>query len=469
MLFTEARFFAFFLVVVGVHWALRAHRHRKLWLLAASYSFYAGWDYRFLSLILASTCIDFVVGRGLERATDKRIAKRWLSLSLAGNLGMLGAFKYFSFFVESAVDFLQFLGLGVSQPTLEIILPVGISFYTFQTMSYTIDVYRRNLKPIHDFADFALFVAFFPQLVAGPIVRAVDFLPQLTKNRVFARDVAVRASLTLFLWGFIKKACIADHLSGVVDELFAHPDAFSTTGTWLSIALYHVQVYCDFSGYSDMAIATAGLLGYRLPANFDFPHFAPSVGLFWRRWHITLTSWVKDYVYVPLGGGRVPWAKRMRNVYATILAVAVWHGAGWQYILFGLMHATFVAVCHRWRHAALRAGIVGRMLAPVRWPVTTFFLLIAWPVFRTETYEGTVQIYRTMLLVDGGGPRNVDPAWGWFLVVGTLVHWVFFKRFLHARFAALPDWVFAILYGGAWALALPWVATGYRPFIYFQF
>ncbi len=469
MLFTEARFFAFFALVLGVHWALRGHRARKFWLLAASYAFYAGWDFRFLSLILTSTCIDYVVGVQLDRTADPKARKRWLRLSLAGNLGMLGAFKYFGFFVESAVDFAQLLGMHVSQPTLNIILPVGISFYTFQTMSYTIDVYRRNLRPVTDFPDFALFVAFFPQLVAGPIVRAIDFLPQLTKKRVFARDVAVRASLSLFLWGFVKKACVADNVSEIVDRLFANPEAFSASGTWISVALYHVQVYCDFSGYSDMAIATAGLLGYRLTENFDFPHFAPSIGLFWRRWHISLTSWVKDYVYVPLGGGRVGWARRIRNVYVVILSVAVWHGAGWHYILFGFMHATMVSVCHWWRHSRLRAGILGRVIVPISWPLTTFFLLAGWPMFRAGTVAESAPIYRTMFGLEPGGARGVDPAWAWFVLAATVVHFAFYKRFLFKRFAALPHWAFSIVYGGAWALVLPWVATGYKPFIYFQF
>ena len=469
MLFTEARFFAFFLIVFGVHWALRVHRWRKVWLLLCSYAFYAGWDWRFLTLIWFSTCVDFVVGQGLDQAEDGPARKRWLGVSIAANLGLLGFFKYYNFFAESAADFLRFLGFTPHDPTLQIILPVGISFYTFQTMSYTIDVYRRKLEPVRDFPDFALFVAFFPQLVAGPIVRAVEFLPQLVTKRVLKRDVPVRAALSLFLWGFIKKACVADHVSQVVDELFANPAAFSTSATWISLALYHVQVYCDFSGYSDMAIASAGLLGYRLPENFSFPFFSGSIGEFWRRWHMSLGRWLKDYMYFPLGGGRVPKWVRLRNVYLVIVACGFWHGAGWKYLSFGFLHATYVAVCQQWGRHPWREGVLGKVVRATSVPVTTFCLFLGWPIFRSEGYEGTMQIYRTFLGIDPGGPRGVDTGWAWFFVGAAVVHWVFYKRWLNARLTALPDWAFALLYGAAWAAALPWVATGYRPFIYFQF
>jgi alginate O-acetyltransferase complex protein AlgI len=469
MLFTEARFFAFFLIVLGVHWALRSHRLRKLWLLGASYVFYAGWDWRFLSLILVSTCVDFLVGRRLAVTDGKRARKAWLCVSLLANLGLLGFFKYFNFFRESAAELIRWFGFEVHDVTLNIVLPVGISFYTFQTMSYTIDVYRRSLKPISNPFDFALFVAFFPQLVAGPIVRATTFLPQLEVQRDFRRHVAVRSSLMLFLWGFVKKACLADHVSVVVDELFAQPEAYSTSATWIGLAMYHIQVYCDFSGYSDMAIATAGLLGYELCENFRFPYFARNIGEFWRRWHVSLGSWLKDYMYFPLGGGRVSWAKRFRNVYLVIMACGFWHGAGWQFLLFGFLHANYVFVTQVWVQHPWREGPLGRAVGFVSMPLTTFLLFLGWPIFRGESMEGSLQIFRTFLLIDEGGGRTFDPAWGWLFVGCAVVHWVFYRGILYERCRALPHWAFALVYGATWALILPWVAVGYRPFIYFQF
>ena len=283
MVFTELRFLFFFLVVFVLHWTLSGATSRKVLLLISSYVFYSAWDWRFASLLLLSTVIDYWVARAIEREPADRRRKGWLTISLLANLGILGFFKYFNFFVQSGAGFLGWLGLPVDVPTLSIVLPLGISFYTFQTMSYTLDVYRRKLRAAGPL-DFAVFVAFFPQLVAGPIVRASDFLPQLTTLRRWA-DVVVRPALTLFLIGYIKKACVADNIAPIVDTYFAAPATFTASAAVLAVMLYAVQIYCDFSGYSDMAIGTARLLGYDLCRNFDAPYLSASVTEFWRRWH----------------------------------------------------------------------------------------------------------------------------------------------------------------------------------------
>src|SRR6266436_4527133 len=305
MSFVEFRFLWFFLLVFVVYWTIRGNSARKVWLLVCSYAFYAAWNWKFTFLVLGSTTVDYIVDLALGRSKSPAWRRFWIATSVCVNLGALAFFKYFNFFVSSASEFVAWLGLPTSVNTLNIILPVGISFYTFHSMSYTIDVYRRKQRPISNFVDLSLFVSFFPPLVAGPIVRAVYFLPQLVSVRKFS-NVDVRGAVMLFLAGFIKKACIADGVAPTVDRYFAHPADFTPTSAWVAVLFYAIQIYCDFSGYTDMAIATAGLLGYQLPVNFRFPYFAENIAGFWHRWHISLSSWLRDYLYIPLGGNRGP-------------------------------------------------------------------------------------------------------------------------------------------------------------------
>ena len=468
MIFTELRFLAFFVVVFAVHWSLRSHRARKLFLLLTSWLFYAAWDYRFLSLILFSTVLDYAVGRWMARAEDPRTRRRLLSVSLAGNLGLLGLFKYYNFFIGSASDLLAWLGLGVSDYTIAIVLPVGISFYTFQTLSYTIDVYRRTLEPVRSFLDFALFVGFFPQLVAGPIVRASHFLPQLVERRRF-QDVDVRACLALFLVGFVKKGVVSDHVAPVLDPVFADPGAFSTGANWTAVLLYHVQIYCDFSGYSDMAIATAGLLGYHLPKNFDFPFFSRNIGEFWQRWHISLSTWFRDYLYISLGGSRGSGWKAMWVGSATMMLVGLWHGAGWKYVGFGVLMSGAIIVSRLWTmavhgEARLRRGV--RFLGPA---ILWYFLFVNWICFRATGWEPAMEMFGIFFFLRPGGEAGIDPVWlllfaGFFAVHGTL-----YRRPLTAWIHRGSDWGWAAAYGAASACALMLLATDYQPFIYFQF
>ncbi|HSS17945.1 MAG TPA: MBOAT family O-acyltransferase, partial [Candidatus Dormibacteraeota bacterium] len=303
MSFVEFRFLWFFLLVFIVYWAMRNNTARKVWLLLCSYAFYAAWNWKFTFLVLGSTTVDYIVGLALGRSKSPAWRRFWIATSVCVNLGALGFFKYFNFFVSSASEFVAWLGLPTSVNTLNIILPVGISFYTFHSMSYTIDVYRGKQRPISNFVDLSLFVSFFPPLVAGPIVRAVYFLPQLVSGRKFS-NVDVRGAVMLFLAGFIKKACIADGVAPIVDRYFAHPANFTATSAWIGVLFYAIQIYCDFSGYTDMAIGLAYLLRIRLPTNFRRPYTAQSPIEFWHLWHITLSHWLRDYLYIPLGGNR---------------------------------------------------------------------------------------------------------------------------------------------------------------------
>ena len=463
MLFIEFKFLAFFAVVFGLYWTARRLPQRKVLLLAASYLFYAAWDWRFLGLIMLSTIVDYTAGLRMGAAGDATIRRRWLLFSLVVNLGMLGLFKYFDFFVGSMQDLVSVLGFTWRTETLSIILPVGISFYTFQTLSYTIDVYRGSLQPRRSLLDIAVFVAFFPQLVAGPILRAREFLPQLDKSRVWA-SVPVRACLLLFLVGFVKKACVSDNLAPFIDAIFAAPGEFTRLSVAGAALLYAVQIYCDFSGYSDMAIATGSLLGFSLPGNFDGPYFARSVTAFWRRWHMTLSSWLRDYLYIALGGNRGGAAKTCRNLMITMVLGGLWHGAAYTFVIWGFLHGLALMICVAWTRT--RAP---RLPAGVGIVLTFLWVDAAWIFFRAETPGDALTMLGMLTGQVAAGTASLP--WNPVLVFAVcaaahgIARWASGWR---AR-PSLPAPVFALLYGAAWAFALAAMATGTRPFIYFQF
>ncbi|GAB4402707.1 MAG: MBOAT family protein [Bacteroidia bacterium] len=344
MLYNNLEFGVFYLLVFGLYWFVfqRNLRVQNLLLLAASYFFYGWWDWRFLSLILISSLVDYWTGRQIGATQDTRARKRWLALSLVVNLGLLGTFKYFGFFVDSFIALFRSLGYEMPARTIQIILPVGISFYTFQTLSYTLDIYRGRLKPARDLVSFLTFVSFFPQLVAGPIERASNLLPQFYKARTF--DYArAKDGLRLVLWGLFKKVVVADTLGEVVDLVVPHHEAYRGSVLVLVVLYFAVQLYCDFSGYSDIAIGTARILGFDLMRNFNYPYFARDILDFWRRWHISLTTWFRDYVFLPLGGGKVPTHKGrlILNYVLTFTISGLWHGANWTYVIWGLLHGLY--------------------------------------------------------------------------------------------------------------------------------
>ncbi|NBZ89656.1 MBOAT family O-acyltransferase [Stagnihabitans tardus] len=387
MIFSDAEFWRFFAVVFLLYVVL-PHRGQNWLLLGASYVFYGAWDWRFLGLLMFSTTADYGIGRALEASRDPVLRQRIVMLSVAINLGFLGFFKYFNFFTQSFIDLAQSFGFHPDPFTLSIALPVGISFYTFQSMSYTIDVYRGDLKPCRNFFDFALFVAFFPQLVAGPIVRATHLLPRVLAPRVLSWDAMGRGAV-LCLTGLIKKIVIADGLAPLVDTVYGGGIA-DPTGAQVAFATwaFALQIYCDFSGYTDIARGVSKILGFELPVNFAQPYFATNPQEFWRRWHISLSTWLRDYLYISLGGNRGGRLKTYRNLFLTMLLGGIWHGAAWNYVLWGAYQGGLLCL-----HRAL--GWRGAASGPGPWPilrriglVILFFQVVSygWLLFRAHSF-----------------------------------------------------------------------------------
>ena len=343
MLFNTIDFFIFLPIVFILYWfVFNKHlRTQNMLILIASYFFYGWWDWRFLFLIFLSTVMDYLVGLKIFKSTTQVLRRRWLWLSVGFNVGLLGFFKYFNFFIDSWVDMLNALGMQTESTwTLQVILPVGISFYTFQTMSYSFDIYYKKLEPTNDFIGFAAFVGFFPQLVAGPIERASNLLSQITSKRSFNYDQTV-AGLKLILWGLFKKLVIADGIAPIVDDIFANYETYPASTLILGVSLFSFQVYGDFSGYSDIAIGTAKLFGVELMSNFKFPNFSRNVAEYWQRWHVSLSTWFRHYLYIPMGGSRVSKLKSVRNIIVIFLVSGFWHGANWTFIFWGGIHALF--------------------------------------------------------------------------------------------------------------------------------
>ncbi len=381
MQFNSIAFAVFLCIVFAAYWALGSRRRQlqNALVLLASYVFYGWWDWRFLSLILVSSFVDYRVGIALGRERRVRARRRLLGLSLAANLGMLGVFKYFDFFTTSFADLLGTFGVGVHPFTLAVVLPVGISFYTFQTLSYTIDVYRENIEPTHDPVAFFAFVAFFPQLVAGPIERAVHLLPQFQEERAFSYDQAV-AGLRLMVWGFFKKIVVADGIARFVEVVFAVPASAGVEPRgWTVVAgvlAFSVQIYGDFSGYSDIAIGCARLFGFDISANFRTPYLSRSLREFWARWHITLYSWFRDYLYIPLGGSRVSQRRWLFNVLVVFTVSGLWHGAAWTFVVWGVMHGVAMvgeALVRRHRPSWALPAWLGRPLVFGFWTFSMLF------------------------------------------------------------------------------------------------
>ena len=448
----------------------RNHRARKLFLLAASYYFYAYWDWRFLGLILASTLIDYSVGLCLKRTTVPAKRKLLLIVSLVCNLGLLGFFKYFNFFVGSLQALIAPLGWHVG--SLNILLPVGISFYTFQSLSYTIDMYRGRIKCCDDFADFALFVSFFPQLVAGPIVRASVFLKQLETPRQLTW-LRAGEGFRQFTIGLFKKAFIADRIGVFVDGVFGNAGVFDGPTTWLAVMCYAIQIYCDFSGYSDMAIGAARAIGYDIPVNFKYPYIARSVTDFWRRWHISLSTWLRDYLYIPLGGNRKGPRRVCINIMIVMVLGGLWHGAAWTFVFWGAMHGVALVVT-RWASARIDARGLHRaariFLAAGGWLMTMLVVLVAWVFFRSAAggFPQALAILDKMF-VNLQGVSWYHPFAIFALVLMSMSHALQATRFRHWRDLPVTKWhTPAVLFLMLW-LVIVFPPSGFTPFIYFQF
>lgn len=345
MLFNSITFIIFLPIVFILYWFIinKQLNRQNLLILVASYVFYGWWDWRFLGLIFISSVVDFVLGIKIEASTNNKVRKLLLILSLSFNLGLLGFFKYFNFFVDSFIDLFNLFGISLQHRTLSILLPVGISFYTFQTLSYTIDIYRKKLSPTKDAIAFFAFVAFFPQLVAGPIERASALLPQFFKKRTFSYSFAI-SGLRQILWGFFKKIVIADNLAEYVEAVYSSPNDFYGLPIIFATILFTFQVYCDFSGYSDIAIGIAKLFGFKLMTNFSTPLFSKSMKELWSRWHISLSTWFRDYLYYPLGGNKVSKPKWAFNIFITFFISGLWHGPSVAFVVWGSLNGIYLII-----------------------------------------------------------------------------------------------------------------------------
>lgn len=468
MIFTEYRFALFFGLVLAVHWALRSNRSRKIFLLLASWTFYSVWDWRFLSLLLASTLCDYFAALGIERSTSPRIRRAWLGFSLALNLGMLGIFKYLGFFVDSALEVAAWMGVHLSRPTLSIVLPIGISFYTFQTLAYTLDTYLGKQRATRSFLDVALFVGFFPQLVAGPILRPREFLPQLGEKRRWER-VPVHALLWLFLVGYFKKSYVSDNISGLIDAYYADVGGFTSASGIVAGLFFSVQLYCDFSGYSDMAIATAGLLGYTLPMNFYFPLLSDDYTKLMNRWHMTLSRWVRDYVYLPLVGRSRSPLRQLWSLGLTMFLVGLWHGADWHFVVWGLGMG-LGAVIHRvWKSTPSARHLVGSAATLVGLPLTYAWLVLMLVLFRADSLAQAGDVYRAWLGLTEVGARSFGTGPWLVFAALALLHYGFLRFRLERAIPELRGAQFAILMGVLVPLCLAFARADVQPFIYFQF
>lgn len=467
MFFNSLEYFVFLAIVLALYYSF-SHRWQNYMLLAVSYFFYGYWDYRFLSLMLISTVVDFFAGRIVDHATTESKRRTFLAISMIVNLTFLGFFKYFNFFIDSAERVLSAAGMGFSAPVLYVILPAGISFYTFESMSYVIDVYRRKVKSTDNFFDFALFIAFFPKLVAGPIMRIDDLLPQIERKRVVTSE-HILSGVTLILVGLFRKVVIADAIGGVVDVIFSNPAAHTTPELLKGIYLFALQIYCDFSGYSDIARGSSRLLGLDLMLNFDHPYFSANITEFWRRWHISLSTWFRDYLYIPLGGNRVAKWRGYLNTMIVFLVSGLWHGAAWTFVAWGGLHGLFLVV-----HRMLSGGKAAvESKRDWRWLLSVVFtfhcVLFAWIFFRAHGFGQAFAFINGIVALRG--METLGAVLPSILIPWLLLFAIDIPQFMAKEHTALLRWPIAVRNVAiAGMLFLIFLGLGTRaPFIYFQF
>lgn len=480
MLFNSIEFALFLPLVFFVYWIILKDRKKaqNLFIVAASYFFYGWWDYRFLFLIILSSLIDFFLGKVIYHSSSQKQKKAALLVSILLNLGLLFFFKYFNFFLDSFEDAFSFFGNPISVDRMTIILPVGISFYTFQTMSYTIDVYRNELKPTNNLVSFLAFVSFFPQLVAGPIERARNLLPQFEVKRNFDENEAI-LGIRQILWGLLKKIVIADTCAIFVNEIFSNPESHNSSALIIGAILFAFQIYGDFSGYSDIAIGTARLFGFSLMRNFAYPYFSRDIAEFWRRWHISLSTWFRDYLYIPLGGNQVGIGKSLRNVLIIFVASGFWHGANWTFIFWGFLNALYFIPLLLTKKNRQNIGIVGEnklitSIADMAKIFLTFCLTtISWIFFRAETVSDAFIYIRGIFTENWLVKPSFSDLNGvikiliWILII-TIFEWIYRAKDFpleKLEFHRILRWT---LY---WVLIVLVITYSGQPkeFIYFQF
>lgn len=476
MLFNSGQFLIFLPVVIVLYF-LFPQRLRWVFLLAASYFFYMAWRVEYIVLILGSTVADYFIAQEIAKRRerkDNKVAKRLLWGSIFINLGILFSFKYLNFFTESVSQLAGLAGAGFSVPELDVLLPVGISFYTFQTMSYTIDVYNGKVKPERHFGIFALFVSFWPQLVAGPIERSSRLLPQFRKEMQFDMQRVVWG-MNRMAYGFFKKVVVADRLAIYVNEVYDSPEEFSTIPLIIASIFFAFQIYCDFSGYTDIALGAAAIMGYTLVNNFDRPYLSRSIGEFWRRWHVSLSTWFKDYVYIPLGGNRVVRWRWYYNLFITFLVSGLWHGADWTFVVWGALHGGYMVwerISEKPRHSlykSLSLNKVNWLMRLGQVLITFGLVVVGWIFFRAENMGDALQVFKGIFALDLSlNPSMLMAYQGFynfglsFLAIGLLALSYFLPKDLKLRQSLV--FILAITF-----LILVFGKGGEASFIYFQF
>jgi alginate O-acetyltransferase complex protein AlgI len=474
MLFCSQQFLVFFSIVFVIYWIFPWQRVRVWLLVVASFGFYASWNKWLAGLICLSTALDYALARGMEMTGSRRRRKLLLGVSLVANIGLLCYFKYANFFLRSLEQTLQALGAQTSLPVLQVILPIGISFYTFEAINYTVDVYRRRVQAERNLAHFMLFITFFPHLVAGPIVRARDFLPQIRRPKHWDW-MRMNLGVQYLLMGLFKKMAIADRMAFYADPVFASPGQYGSGAVWLATLAYALQIYCDFSGYTDMALGSAHLLGYKLARNFNMPYLAVNVSEFWHRWHISLSTWLRDYLFIPLGGSRGSKWQTNRNLIVTMGLGGLWHGASWTFVFWGLLHGIFLIfhrafqrLCKRhWRLDWLMQSVPGTVF---RLGLTFLCICLGWVFFRATTFAAAGTILRKLAIPEIGLAAPLHNRSLWYTVAvmvicHALAHYGVWKK-LALR---LPAPLLGFSYAAVLTLALVLAPDAGKAFIYFQF
>ncbi len=482
MLFNSIDFAIFIPVVFALYWIVKSKeiKAQNALLLIASYTFYAFWDWRFLSLIVFSSLTDYIIGNRLSETTNKSHRKLLLITSISANIGLLGFFKYCNFFIDSFVDVFSFFGTDLDPNRLNIILPIGISFYTFQTLSYTIDVHNNKIKATKDWLSFFCFVSFFPQLVAGPIERAKNLLPQFHKKRVFDRYKAVDG-LRQILWGLFKKVVVADNCAFYVNQIFNDAESHSGSTLFLGAILFAFQIYGDFSGYSDIAIGTARLFGFNFKQNFAFPYFSRDIAEFWRRWHMSLSTWFRDYLYIPLGGSRVKTGNKIRNIFIIFLVSGFWHGANYTFIIWGILNALYFLPLlllnkNRQHLEVVAKGNLFPSINEITAMLLTFIATVfAWIFFRAESVSDAIIYIKNIFSKSFfTRPAFLDEekmllALG-FIIMLLILEWLQ-RGTKHALEKFALNWPMPIRFAFYYCIAIIIFLFGGREqeFIYFQF
>lgn len=478
MLFNSIQFFLFILVVYGLYLIL-SHRWQNRMLLAASCFFYGAWDVRFLLLMFVSITADFLCGPRIYYAKDRQTAKLFLSIALTVNLAILLFFKYCNFFVSNFTSLLNYCGLTVNPCTLEIVLPIGISFYTFQAMSYSFDLYRREVVPPAKYLDYALFVTYFPQLVAGPIMKAKDLLPQVLKERIVTAE-KFKEGCFWILWGLFQKVYVADNLAGIVEPVFSSASPRDGLSVLLAVYAFAFQIYCDFAGYSNIAKGLGKIMGFDIITNFNLPYFATNPVEFWKRWHISLSSWLRDYLYIPLGGNRQGRLRTFRNLGLTMLIGGLWHGASWTFVLWGAYQGTLL-IAYRageplWHKLRSLTGQVPRLSGlfyAARLFLFFHLICLGWLVFRAQSFEQIFIMLKS--IATGFLPVDQQSAWQtaaailqftWFLVLIEIMQYHLNDLKFILRQSPLVKAGFSYI---CFLLLIFYGAEGTRQFIYFQF